>query len=134
MFKDQDVKEKEREGRVYGTAEEKRFIEKLGVHRLDPDSKTMANRKTNIHKLPADEMDVIIKRIKAQRKRTNWYRARGVMPPRPLTTKASWLRQYIKVSAGREDWGAIDPKEVMKYANKLLKAQITPFPQHTFGV
>jgi hypothetical protein len=51
-----------------------------------------------------------------------------------LTTKADWLRAYIRVAALRDDWGAIDAKEAVNAAKTLLEKQTAPIHRHVFGV
>ena len=114
---------------VHVTTDEIRYIKKLSAHRPAPE-----HRKTNLHQLLPDELHVVMKRINAQRKRTNWDRARGINPPPQLTTKADWLRAYIRVAALRDDWGAIDAKEAVNAAKTLLEKQTAPIQRHVFGV
>jgi hypothetical protein len=118
---------------TYKTADELLYIKKLGAHRLDPEGGQVTTRKTNLHKLPPDELNVIMKRLNAKRRRANWSRARGMMPPPPLTTKADWLRAYIRVAARRDDWGDIDPQEAVDAAKTFLEKQTAPFNRHVFG-
>jgi hypothetical protein len=115
--------------RTHVTADEKRYITELGTHR-----KATKDRKTHLHKLSEIDLDRIMTRVNAQRKRASRDRALGVRPPRPLTTKADWLQAYIRVAALRDDWGAIDAKKAVAHAKKLLVKQPGPGPQHTFGL
>lgn len=95
------------------TQEEMRFIDGLGTHKP-------RFTQTNLEKLPVDARHAIRQRLRTERERMTWRRARGVPEEKPPRTKEDWLRAYIRVSAHREKWEDIDQIVAVDYAKTLL--------------
>jgi hypothetical protein len=98
------------------TQDEMRFLDGLGTHKP-------RFTQTHIENLPVDARQSIPKRLRAERQRMIWRRARGVSEQKPPKTKEEWLRAYIRVSARREEWGDIDRIAAVDYAKTLLLKQ-----------